>query len=105
MFVPEGSAGALWSVGGCAGVFDREAAATHAAEVGRALGRAQPPPSCAPSGGAGVSLAHTAVPGVQGKQFVEPENDVCARDVAPRAPQNQPPVEHLKPYTHTGMGT
>jgi len=105
MFVPEGSAGALWSVGACAGVFDREAAATHAAEVGRALGRAQPPPSCAPSGGAAVSLAHTAVPGVHGKQFVDLQNDVCAGDVALAARENYRSVEHLKRYTTTGMGT
>ena len=105
MFVPEGSAGALWSVGGCAGVFDREAAATHAAEVGRALGRAQRPPSCAPSGGAGVSLAHTAVPGAHGKQFVDLQNDVCAGDVALAARENYRSVEHLKRYTTTGMGT
>ena len=102
---PTGSAGALWSVGACAGVFDREAAATHAAEVGHALGRAQPPPACAPCGGAGVSPAHTAVPGVRGKQFVDLQNDVCAGDVALAARENYRSVEHLKRYTTTGMGT
>jgi sarcosine oxidase, subunit alpha len=104
MFVPDGSAPGLASVGACAGVFAREAALDHAARVGAALARGLAAPE-APVGGAGRSLAATHLPGVSGKQFVDLQNDVTLSDVGLAAQENYRSVEHLKRYTTTGMGT
>jgi sarcosine oxidase subunit alpha len=120
MFVPDGPAPGLASVGACAGVFARGSAVGHATEVGNALARglAAPP---APIGGAidgrvrgtmgrgmsgaGRSLPGTHVPGTRGKQFVDLQNDVTLDDVGLAARENYRSVEHLKRYTTTGMGT
>jgi sarcosine oxidase subunit alpha len=104
MFVPEGFAAGLASVGACAGVFSREAACTHAAHVGEALARGAVPPA-APVGGLGRSLGATRTQGASGKQFVDLQNDVTADDVNLAARENYRSVEHLKRYTTTGMGT
>lgn len=104
MFVPDGHAPGLVSVGACAGIFDREAAAEHAAQVGRALGCGLIPPVATPHG-AGRSLASTMLPGMTGKQFVDLQNDVVVGDVGLAARENYRSVEHLKRYTTTGMGT
>ncbi|MGO9995604.1 MAG: 2Fe-2S iron-sulfur cluster-binding protein [Steroidobacteraceae bacterium] len=105
MFVPDGSApNGLVSVGACAGIFDREAAQGHAAEVGRALASGMPPPPAAVQG-AGRSLAGTHLPGIAGKQFVDLQNDVAIGDVGLAAQENYRSIEHLKRYTTTGMGT
>jgi len=104
MFVPDGAAPGLASVGACAGVFDPPAAVSHAAAVGEALarGRAAPEP---PVGGAGTCAPVTRVAGVAGKQFVDLQNDVTSADVALAGRENYRSVEHLKRYTTTGMGT
>jgi sarcosine oxidase subunit alpha len=104
MFVPDGSAPGLSSVGACAGIFDPAAAMEHADAVGRALasGRAPPPATVR---GIGRSLAATHVHGVVGKQFVDLQNDVAMGDVGLAAQENYRSVEHLKRYTTTGMGT
>ena len=104
MFVPDGAAPGLHSVGACAGVFARSAAIEHATEVGRslALGFTVPPP---PVGGAGRSLASSRIPGVRGKIFLDLQNDVAVSDVALAATENYRSVEHLKRYTTTGMAT
>lgn len=105
MFVPDGSAtNGLMSVGACAGIFHRDAALNHAAEVGRALASGTPPPPPAAQG-AGRSLAATHLHGVVGKQFVDLQNDVVIGDVGLAAQENYRSVEHLKRYTTTGMGT
>ena len=104
MFVPDGAAPGVWSAGAGAGIFDRDTAVSHAAELGRALalGHAAPP---AAVGGAGRTLAATHLPGVAGKQFVDLQNDVSVGDVGLAAQENYRSVEHLKRYTTTGMGT
>ncbi len=104
MFVPDGPAPGVWSAGACAGIFDRDTVASHAAELGAALARGSGAPAAA-SGGAGRSLAATHVPGVSGKQFVDLQNDVCIGDIGLAAQENYRSVEHLKRYTTTGMGT
>jgi sarcosine oxidase subunit alpha len=104
MFVPEGAAPGLWSTGACAGIFARDAALNHAAELGAALARGDTPPP-PPVGGAGRSLAVTHLAGLTGKQFVDLQNDVAAADVGLAAHENYRSVEHLKRYTTTGMGT
>ncbi len=104
MFVPDGHAPGLFSVGACAGLFDRAAALEHAMEVGRALARGETPP-VATARGAGHSLAATHVQGVAGKHFVDLQNDVAVGDVGLAAQENYRSVEHLKRYTTTGMGT
>jgi sarcosine oxidase subunit alpha len=104
MFVPDGAAPGVWSAGACAGIFHRDTALNHAAELGRALALRQAAPA-APVGGAGRSLAATAVPGVVGKQFVDLQNDVSVGDIGLAAQENYRSVEHLKRYTTTGMGT
>jgi sarcosine oxidase, subunit alpha len=104
MFVPDGAAPGVTSVGACAGVFDRAVAVSHAAAAGAALARGEPAPA-APVGGAGPSDAVTLVAGARGKQFVDLQNDVTAGDVALAARENYRSVEHLKRYTTTGMGT
>jgi sarcosine oxidase, subunit alpha len=104
MFVPDGSAPGLSSVGACAGVFASGAAVSHAAEVGAALAQGRAPPA-APVGGAGRSEAVTLSRSGRGKQFVDVQNDVTAADVALAARENYRSVEHLKRYTTTGMGT
>jgi sarcosine oxidase subunit alpha len=104
MFVPDGAAPGLVSVGACAGMFDATSAMAHAAEVGRALGSGRTPPLASPSG-TGRSLAATHVHGVAGKQFVDLQNDVAVSDVGLAAQENYRSVEHLKRYTTTGMGT
>src|SRR2546429_6849857 len=104
MFVPDGAAPGLTSVGACAGVLAHAPAVSHAAEVGEALAGGGVPPQ-APVGGAGRSDAITRVPGVRGKQFVDLQNDVLAEDVALAARETYRSVEHLKRYTTTGMGT
>jgi sarcosine oxidase, subunit alpha len=104
MFVPDGAAPGLVSVGACAGVFSRDAARAHAAAVGEALAKGTPAPA-APAGGAGRSEAVTYVPGRMGAQFVDLQNDVSVQDVALAARESYRSVEHLKRYTTTGMGT
>jgi sarcosine oxidase, subunit alpha len=104
MFVPDGAAPGVWSAGACAGLFARDAAVNHAAELGAALARGDAPPT-APVLGAGRSLAATQVAGLGGKQFVDLQNDVAAGDVGLAAQENYRSVEHLKRYTTTGMGT
>jgi len=104
MFVPDGAAPGVWSAGACAGLFARDAAVNHAAELGAALARGEAPPA-APARGAGRSLAATQVAGLAGKQFVDLQNDVAAGDVGLAAQENYRSVEHLKRYTTTGMGT
>jgi sarcosine oxidase subunit alpha len=104
MFVPDGPAPGLTSVGACAGVLARAPAVRHAAETGEALARGRAPPE-APVGGAGRSDTLTRVRDVKGKQFVDLQNDVVAEDVALAARENYRSVEHLKRYTTTGMGT
>src|ERR1700730_14807080 len=104
MFVPDGAAPGLVSVGACAGVFARGPAVSHAGETAEALALGRAPPQ-APVGGAGRSDAITRVPDVRGKQFVDLQNDVLAEDVARAGPENYRSVEHLKRYTTTGMGT
>ncbi len=104
MFVPDGAAPGLVSVGACAGVFLRSEAMAHAADVGAALARGAAPP-VAPVGGAGRSLAATHLAGSKTKQFIDLQNDVALSDVALAARENYASVEHLKRYTTTGMGT
>jgi sarcosine oxidase subunit alpha len=104
MFVPDGAAPGLTSVGACAGVFARQAAFEHASLVGEALARGAPVPA-APIGGAGRSLAATHAGRASGKQFVDLQNDVTMGDVRLAAQENYRSVEHLKRYTTTGMGT
>jgi len=104
MFVPDGPAPGLASVGACAGVFGRALAASHGAEVGRALARGQALPAV-PVGGLGRSLASTYLPSLKGKQFIDLQNDVATSDVRLAALENYRSVEHLKRYTTTGMGT
>jgi sarcosine oxidase subunit alpha len=104
MFVPASPAPGLWSVGACAGVFGRDDAVSHAAELGRALALGGAPPA-APVGGAGRSRPATHLAGLRGKQFIDLQNDVAASDVGLAALENYRSVEHLKRYTTTGMGT
>jgi sarcosine oxidase, subunit alpha len=104
MFVPDGTAGELYSVGACAGVFELDAALNHAAAVGTALGRRSAVPA-APIGGIGHSLANTHVPRSRAPQFIDLQNDVTASDVSLAARENYRSVEHLKRYTTAGMGT
>jgi len=104
MFVPDGAAPGLVSVGACAGVFDPEAARAHATAVGEAVARGQPPPA-APLGGGGSAEVFAPLAGVRGKQFVDLQNDVSVQDVELAARENYRSVEHLKRYTTTGMGT
>ncbi len=110
MFVPDGAAPGVWSAGACAGIFSRDAAVNHAAELGFALARglAVSAPLAVPApkaGGAGRSLAATHLAGLAGKQFVDLQNDVSIGDVGLAAQENYRSVEHLKRYTTTGMGT
>ena len=104
MFVPDGPAPGVFSVGACAGIFSLDSALNHASELGRALARGTSPPP-APVGGAGHSLANTHVPRRGKKQFIDLQNDVTSEDVALAARENYRSVEHLKRYTTTGMGT
>jgi sarcosine oxidase, subunit alpha len=104
MFVPDGAAPGVWSAGACAGIFTRDTALNHAAELGTALAQGRAAPMAAAEG-AGRSLAATHVPGVAGKQFVDLQNDVTTGDVGLAAQENYRSVEHLKRYTTTGMGT
>jgi sarcosine oxidase subunit alpha len=104
MFVPAGNPVGMVSVGACAGVFHRDSALNHAAEVGRALAQGSMPAAAVP-GGVGRALAVTTLSGVAGKQFVDIQNDVAAADVGLAAQENYRSVEHLKRYTTTGMGT
>ena len=104
MFVPDGPAPGVVSVGACAGVFSRENAVNHASGVGEALARGTPFPT-APVGGAGRALANTHVPRGGTKQFIDLQNDVTADDVSLAARENYRSVEHLKRYTTLGMGT
>ena len=104
MFVPDGSAAELHSVGACAGVFELDAAMNHAAAVGTALARRSAVPA-APIGGIGHALANTHVPRLGKPQFIDLQNDVTASDVSLAARENYRSVEHLKRYTTTGMGT
>jgi sarcosine oxidase subunit alpha len=109
MFVPDGAAPGVFSVGACAGIFDRDPAVNHAAEVGAALARdggaGGAAVSPAVARGAGKSLAATHWPGIAGKQFVDLQNDVASSDIGLAAQENYRSVEHLKRYTTTGMGT
>jgi sarcosine oxidase, subunit alpha len=103
MFVPDGAAPGLVSVGACAGVFDREPLVAHAAASALAALQQRPAPP-APLA-VGAHGARQTAPGARGKQFVDLQNDVCVSDVALAARENYRSVEHLKRYTTTGMGT
>ncbi|HLY52711.1 MAG TPA: 2Fe-2S iron-sulfur cluster-binding protein [Steroidobacteraceae bacterium] len=104
MFVPDGTAPGVVSVGACAGAFARAAAVSHAAEVGEALaaGRDAPP---APLGGVGRCSCAAPSRTSRGRHFVDLQNDVSIDDIALAARENYSSVEHLKRYTTTGMGT
>ncbi|HEY4448807.1 MAG TPA: 2Fe-2S iron-sulfur cluster-binding protein [Steroidobacteraceae bacterium] len=104
MFVPDGPAPGLLSVGACAGVFNPQLARAHAAAVGEAVARGQPAPPPSAGGGGRAEVFAPLAP-VRGKQFVDLQNDVSAEDVALAARENYRSVEHLKRYTTTGMGT
>jgi sarcosine oxidase, subunit alpha len=104
MFVPDGPAPGVLSVGACAGVFNPELARAHAAAVGEAVARGQPAPPPSPGGG-GRAQVFAPLSRVRGKQFIDLQNDVSAEDVALAARENYRSVEHLKRYTTTGMGT
>jgi len=104
MFVPDGTAPGVASVGACAGVFEHEVARAHADAVGEAVARGRAPPQ-APTGKPGSTQAFAPLANVRGKQFVDLQNDVSAQDVALAARENYRSVEHLKRYTTTGMGT
>lgn len=104
MFVPDGPAPGVFSVGTCAGIFSLDVALNHASEVGSAVARGAVPPS-APVGGTGRSLANTHAPRRGKKQFIDLQNDVTSEDVALAARENYRSIEHLKRYTTTGMGT
>jgi sarcosine oxidase subunit alpha len=105
MFVPDGAAPGVWSVGACAGIFARDSVLNHAAQLGAALASGRGGLPAAAVGGAGRSLAATHVPGTSGKQFVDLQNDVAVGDIGLAAQENYRSVEHLKRYTTTGMGT
>src|SRR5260370_29933605 len=98
MSVPDGAAPGVWSAGAGAGIFDRDTAVSHAAELGRALalGHAAPP---AAVGGAGRTLAATHLPGGAGQQFLDFQNDVSVGDVGLAAQENYPSVEPFERYT------
>ena len=112
MFVPDGTAPGLASVGACAGVFARDAALEHAAARRRGA-RARRARAGGPGGRRRPSVAGDAGRRARrvgrrvgnGKQFVDLQNDVTADDVALAARENYRSVEHLKRYTTTGMGT
>ena len=104
MFVPDGFAPGLVSVGACAGVFAQAIVAEHAEEVGRALALGFTVPA-APVGGLGRSLASSRLGTARGKQFIDLQNDVAVSDVGLAALENYRSVEHLKRYTTTGMAT
>jgi sarcosine oxidase subunit alpha len=104
MFVPDGAAPGLVSVGACAGAFARAAAVAHAAAVGEAAAHGRTPPP-APLGGVGRCGAPSGTARGGGKRFVDLQNDVTCADVALAARENYRSVEHFKRYTTTGMGT
>ena len=104
MFVPDGAAPGLASVGACAGVFSHEVARAHAAALGEAVARGHALPE-APVGGSGNAQVFAPLVGVRGKQFVDLQNDVTTQDIELAARENYRSVEHLKRYTTTGMGT
>ena len=104
MFVPDGAAPGVVSVGASAGILDAEIARAHAAAVGEAAALGAPLPP-APSGGVGSVGPFAPLSGVRGKQFIDLQNDVSTQDVALAARENYRSVEHLKRYTTTGMGT
>ncbi|HYM42007.1 MAG TPA: 2Fe-2S iron-sulfur cluster-binding protein [Steroidobacteraceae bacterium] len=104
MFVPDGMAPGVASVGACAGAFARAAAVSHAAEVGEALARGR---DAAPAPLGGVGRCSPAAPArlARGRHFIDLQNDVSLADIALAARENYRSVEHLKRYTTTGMGT
>jgi sarcosine oxidase subunit alpha len=104
MFVPDGPAPGLVSVGACTGVFDQEAARAHATAVGEAVARGQPPPQ-APVGGGGSAEMFAPLANARGTQFIDLQNDVSTQDIELAARENYRSIEHLKRYTTTGMGT
>ena len=104
MFVPDGAAPGLLSVGACAGVFKPEVVRGHAAAVGEAVARGQPAPE-APAGCGGGAEVFAPLTRVRGKTFIDLQNDVSTQDVALAARENYRSIEHLKRYTTTGMGT
>jgi len=104
MFVPDGPAPGLVSVGACAGVFDREVARAHATAVGEAVARGEPLP-VAPLGSGGSAQVFAPLADVHGKPFIDLQNDVSVQDVELASRENYRSVEHLKRYTTTGMGT
>ena len=111
MFVPERYLPGIAVVGACAGVFDLDAALSHADAVGRmAPGHVMPE---APCGGVGkvpadnqpTAAALAAYKPKAAKQFVDLQNDVTSADVQLAARENYRSVEHLKRYTTMGMAT
>jgi sarcosine oxidase subunit alpha len=104
MFVPDGAAPGVVSVGACAGLFKPGDVHAHAVAVGEAIARGRPAPA-APSGGGEAAEVFAPLTNVRGKQFIDLQNDVSAQDVALAARENYRSVEHLKRYTTTGMGT
>ncbi|MBV7482223.1 2Fe-2S iron-sulfur cluster-binding protein [Bordetella sp. BOR01] len=110
MFVPDRRLACVATVGACAGIFDVDQILTHADAMGRFGVSGAPEPI---AGGTGFvpadnrpSKAALAMYGRRpGKQFVDLQNDVDARDIQIAALENYRSVEHLKRYTTTGMAT
>jgi len=102
MFVPEGAAPECGARVPARGIFDRDTAVSHAAELGARLHWGTRPPPRG-GGGAGQTLPPPITRG-GGKQFV-----ICRRRLrrrrGPGRAKNYRSVSILKRYTTTGMGT
>ncbi|MEM9145273.1 MAG: 2Fe-2S iron-sulfur cluster-binding protein [Pseudomonadota bacterium] len=105
---PEGVA----LTGAAAGVFETEAAITHARAssadlIGRLTGRRRAAPNRPGPGGLGeiAPVWEVRVRGRKLKAFVDPQHDVTTADVRQAAREGYVSVEHMKRYTTLGMAT
>ncbi|MEO0621933.1 MAG: 2Fe-2S iron-sulfur cluster-binding protein [Pseudomonadota bacterium] len=98
--------------GAAAGVFETDAAVSHARAVtaeavGRLTGRRRAAPNLPGPSGLGeiAPVFEVRVPGRKLKSFADPQHDVTTEDVRQAAREGYVSVEHMKRYTTLGMAT
>ena len=109
-FVPDGDDGAVLVAGACRGVFGTAAVMEDGREAGmiaamRAMQPSAFPPRRAAAPIAGEAVAETAPAPVNGRAFVDFQNDVTTKDLEIAVREGFVSIEHVKRYTTTGMAT
>ena len=109
-FVPDGDDGAVMAAGACRGVLGTEAAMQDGHEAGTIAAMRAVQPSSVPPRRTKLPLLTEVTPepapvAMNGRAFVDFQNDVTTKDVQLAVREGFVSIEHVKRYTTTGMAT